>query len=149
MPFDRFRTARSRATTCWAGLLILGFVGAAGCAPSDDERCRAGWQYTDNTCVPIDEGDTTSSQAEGTDTDLPEGLGRQCTPKAGECEGLEASYCVQDPRKLKGYCSVPDCQTLPDDCPDGYRCCVFIIESEPSFCATEADVIEMGGLCQE
>lgn len=147
MSLVRPRIPRSRTTNWRRGPVISGLlVALVGCAPPDDERCRSGWQYIDHTCIP---DDTESSVIEGTDSDLPEGFGLKCTPEGGECEGLEASYCVHDPRKLKGYCTIQDCRPSNNDCPRGYSCCVFIIESEPSFCVTEAELLEMGGLCQE
>jgi len=78
--------------------------------------------------------------------DLPSGLGEVCKAEE-DCAGFDADYCAMDPAAGEGFCTITDCSPNPDDCPEGYLCCAFIITSVPYFCTTEADHAAMGGMC--
>lgn len=147
----------------------------ATCSPPDDERCGEGFVWQDYSCVPCDEastdsdsdtdsdGDTDADTDSDSDTDtdsdtdsdtdepdggLPDGMGEPCTDGGGECDGLEADYCIINPMSGDGYCTIQGCATDPDDCPDGYTCCDFPTSFEiDNTCVTDADFKEMSSIC--
>lgn len=148
-------------STCLAFALL-----ACSCSLSDSERCDKGQTYRENKCYDDSDGgaDSETSTGEGTDTsgtddggvdggdagpDLPTGMNEPCTKQA-DCAGFEADYCAYDPINKKGACTVQNCKTSPDDCPEGYACCKFIESlSYPDFCMPDADWQEQhsAGIC--
>lgn len=120
-----------------------------GCAPEDDERCGGPTEWIDNTCMLKDTDTTTDTDADA--GYIPEGMGLLCSAMGyeAECAEHEASYCLLEPGKTEGYCTMGDCSATPNDCPGGYRCCNMPIEGVPNFCATEEDFLKMGSMCEE
>ena len=72
----------------------------------------------------VDAGDTdtdTGAGDAGADAGV-EGLGEPCTQTGGECEGLEADFCLYNPTAPdEGSCTTTGC--LEDGCPASYTCC--------------------------
>jgi hypothetical protein len=65
-------------------------------------------------------------------------LGTECTTSGAPSEcGADAPYCVKSPFEAVGYCSIADCSTDDDQCPDGYTCYVLGIGSVPPYCAKD------------
>jgi hypothetical protein len=125
--------------------LLLG--GWAGCTPKDSERCGGPTYWNDEykSCLPVtDAGDDAGKQET-----LPEGLGEPCTTLGleSECADFEAAYCVKQPGKTRGYCTLHECTPEPNDCPNGYRCCDMTVPGMPNFCATTDDYFLMGSMC--
>ncbi len=113
--------------------LILVPVGilAMGCLPDDEERCSGDYSWNPKTIgcdlekesngvtpPPSDAGDASPGE---TIT----GMGEVCFDSA-DCAGYEADICSVSPLSTDGYCTVAECSNEPDNCPPGYRCCVFI-----------------------
>lgn len=129
--------------------LVFGFVvnGTWSCTPQDNERCGGPtyWDDGNKSCLPVmDGGDDTNDMPE-----LPEGMGEPCTSLGleAECAEFDAAYCVLQPGKSVGYCTLHECTAEPNDCPRGYRCCDFAVASMPNFCATTDDYFLMGSMC--
>ncbi|MDJ0764101.1 MAG: hypothetical protein QNJ97_14055 [Myxococcota bacterium] len=163
-------------------LSTMGIVAllASGCiiSDSDADRCGPGLCFKDNACWPdtsevcVPEGDTsdidagasdsgvpdTDSGSSDTDSDTgdtqPTGLGEPCTgPEHGDCAGYDADYCASDPfNNYVGICTIKDCTTDPDNCPNGWRCCYFIeMANRPNLCLM-SDVYQEqveAGICIE
>jgi hypothetical protein len=105
------------------------------CAPGVDDRCGGGyyWHEGSHTCLKKME----TPDASGLEDAAVPGLGASCFSPV-DCENYtEASYCLQQSSAMEGYCTIPDCLVKPDDCPEGYVCCDFKVESIPNFCTEE------------
>jgi len=97
----------------------------AGCEA--DDPCDKDQVYEQGRCT----APTTDSGADGADAasyagdaascdeNLSKALGLECTDASG-CN-CAAPYCAIMPGQTKGVCT-RTCSTMPDDCPDGYRC---------------------------
>jgi hypothetical protein len=126
-------------------LFVLALL-ASGCV-SEEDACDPGMELIDGNCVPVndDDGGTQDDGGNGTDVDLPAGMGDACTT-SDECS-LDADYCAFNPMAGTGYCTLQDCTTEPDDCPEGHCCFDFSIfgPDYPTACLTDEDCAAMGG----
>jgi hypothetical protein len=125
------------------GFVLWGAIcGFFACTP--DDRCGDDYYYSDGVCVPGEEsGDSETGCPPDTDSDEdPDNLGAVCDNACNPCLG-NATFCVMQPGAAAGYCTISDCATTPDDCPEGYACCDGSIGV---FCATDADFAMLGGL---
>ena len=68
-------------------------------------------------------------------------------PNAGPAGFPDADYCVANPGQV-GYCAPSDCTVDPNSCPAGYQCCNFSMAGIPNFCATDADMNLLAGMCE-
>ena len=118
------------------------------CVPADEERCGDGyfWDSEDKTCYEEVDTAATPDAGDAGDKDVV-GLGDVCSQDGSECQGKEADFCAIQPGAPAGYCTIKNCSAEPDDCPAGYRCCVFSTDAIPDFCATQEQYDLMGSMC--
>lgn len=88
----------------------------------------------------MDSGQTTDEDS-GTTGDsgssLPS-LGTECMTSGAPSEcGSDSPFCVKSPFDAVGYCSIADCSTTDDQCPNGYTCFILGIGSVPPYCARD------------
>ncbi len=105
-------------------------------------------------CDSDDDDDTDTAGKNGADTsgsaddDKVTGLGEPCMDESTECDGFEANYCLAAPDEM-GECTITDCQTEPDDCPVGWKCCDLVFPDPPNMCMRENEFNETAGVCVE
>ncbi|MDJ0764104.1 MAG: hypothetical protein QNJ97_14070 [Myxococcota bacterium] len=155
-----------RVLLSFVAIGIVAFV-ASGCSISDKDRCGSGLYFANNACWPeIDTSnpiDSDSTDLDGgsdgsvPDTDSntqPTGLGETCTgPEHGDCAAYDADFCLSDPfNNYAGICSIKDCTTGPDNCPNGWQCCHFIeMANMPNVCLSndQYETQTEAGICIE
>ena len=128
-----------RLVACITPALI--FLVVVACAPTADERCGGPTKWEDKTCMPVEEPEAGVA--------LPEGLDEACLTMGleTECVEYEAEYCLVEPGKPEGYCTMADCTVEPDDCPPGFKCCDITVKGIVNFCAKTKDFFSMGSMC--
>lgn len=104
--------------------------------------CDEGMSYVQGACEPpgtdaggaadagsdaapdalVSDDDSGTADAGGNDAGCPvdDALGESCQVD-GDC-ACGAPYCAKMPGQSAGYCTVRDCNLMPDNCPDGYQC---------------------------
>jgi hypothetical protein len=111
--------------TVWAVALI-------SCIDDDDRCGDLEWQEANLWC----QGATDTSVVDtgtgaGTDTatdSMPAPiLGEACNSDA-DCTQYNADYCLIAPQG-GNFCTLKNCSATPDNCPDGYTCCVMSPDS--------------------
>lgn len=135
-------------------MILVMIFGAVGCTIDDDDRCLSGYQYDSaaRICRPLDT-DSVSGPKNGSDTgsdeaetdEGPRGYGETCTDPGG-CAAFDADYCLLDPGKGEGICTVQGC--LPGECPAGSKCCDCTNIERPVLCLYD-DIVDsiMGKVC--
>jgi hypothetical protein len=103
-------------------LIVAAALLPLSCHLDDGDRCSEGFEYRDGYCLEVD------SDSEDTDSTIEDsgvsGLGLVCTSDE-DCEGYEADYCAKELGATEGQCTVSNCSTNPDDCPEDLLCCDF------------------------
>ncbi|MDJ0764098.1 MAG: hypothetical protein QNJ97_14040 [Myxococcota bacterium] len=166
---------------CVGGFSLRMLIGVAllaiGCSisNSDADRCGPGFCFKDHGCwvdtspVCVTDSDTSDIDAGEPDSGVPDtapdtdsdtgdtqptGLGEPCTgPGHEDCAGYDADHCASDPfDNYVGICTIKDCTTDPDNCPDGWRCCHLIeMANSPNICLLAEDYQAQfeAGICIE
>jgi hypothetical protein len=146
----------TRGTRGAAGAVALAALISSLATACVEDRCSEGEYYSGNKCWEIDtETDTGTDEGDAgavgdAGEEMPTCMGQACTGPGTGCEGCEADYCAWDPINELGACTVQDCATAPDDCPDGYTCCDFMEGlAFPNFCMPDTDWQEQhdDGIC--
>jgi len=110
-------------------LMPIGLL-AGGCLPADDEdRCNGDyvWNTETQACKLKEEKHEDAGEPDAAEEgfgESPTGLGEVCFSQE-DCAGYQANICTASDVRPDGTCTVEGCSIAPDNCPSGYRCCVF------------------------
>jgi len=103
----------------------------ASCIEGNDRCGDLTWNESFVSC--IGEADTEPSDTNpdegdggadtGTDEAAPPILEEECEEDA-DCAVYHADYCLKVDAATPGFCTLRNCSPEPDNCPDGYVCCL-------------------------